>query len=42
MLRARSLSLAGPGTAATGHRTLALVFGVLVVINRILMYVWGK
>jgi len=27
---------------ATGHRSLALVFGVIVVINAILMYVWGQ
>jgi hypothetical protein len=27
---------------ATGHRTLALVFAVIVVINAILMYVWGQ
>ena len=35
----------GSATAAlvaTGHRTLAMVFGVLVVINAILMYVWGQ
>ena len=28
--------------AATGQRTLALVFAVVVVINAILMYVWGQ
>lgn len=33
---------AAAGLAATGHRTLALVFGVLVVINALLMYVWGQ
>jgi hypothetical protein len=27
---------------ATGHRSLAVVFGVIVVINAILMYVWGQ
>ena len=35
----------GSATAAlvaTGHRTLAVVFGVIVVINAILMYVWGQ
>jgi hypothetical protein len=26
----------------TGHRTLALVFVVIVVINALLMYVWGQ
>jgi hypothetical protein len=33
---------AAAGLVATGHRTLALAFGVLVVINAILMYVWGQ
>ena len=28
--------------AATGHRTLAVVFVVIVAINAILMYVWGQ
>jgi len=27
---------------ASGHRTLALVFGVIVVINAVLMYVWEQ
>ncbi len=27
---------------ATGHRTLALVFALAVVINAVLMYVWGQ
>jgi hypothetical protein len=27
---------------ATGHRTLALVFGVIVVVNAVLVYVWGS
>jgi Protein of unknown function (DUF2568) len=30
------------GLAATGYRTLALGFAVVVVINAILMYVWGQ
>jgi Protein of unknown function (DUF2568) len=30
------------GLVATGHRTLALVFVVIVVINAILMYVWEQ
>jgi hypothetical protein len=30
------------GLLATGHRILALVFGVIVVINAILMYVWDQ
>jgi hypothetical protein len=33
---------AAAGLVATGHRTLALVFGVIVVINAILMYIWGQ
>jgi len=33
---------AAAGLAATGHRTLALVFAVVVLINAILMYVWGQ
>ena len=33
---------AAAGLAATGHRTLSLVFGVIVAINAILMYVWGQ
>ncbi len=27
---------------ATGHRTLAMVFGVIVVTNAVLMHVWGQ
>jgi hypothetical protein len=30
------------GLAATGYRTLALGFGVIVVLNVVLMYVWGQ
>ena len=33
---------AAAALVATGHGTLALVFGVIVVINAILMYVWGQ
>jgi hypothetical protein len=33
---------AAAGLVATGHQTLALAFGVIVVINAILMYVWGQ
>jgi hypothetical protein len=33
---------AAAGLAVTGHRSLALVFVVVVVINAILMYVWGQ
>ena len=28
--------------AATGHPKLALAFGVIVVVNAVLMYVWGQ
>lgn len=30
------------GLVATGHRTLALVFGVIIVGNALLMYAWGQ
>jgi len=33
---------AAAGLVATGHRTLALAFVVIVVINAGLMYVWGQ
>jgi hypothetical protein len=33
---------AAAGLVATGHRTLAMVFVVIVVINAILMYVWEQ
>ena len=33
---------AAAGLVATGHRTLALVFGAAVIINAVLMYVWGQ
>jgi hypothetical protein len=33
---------AAAALVATGHRPLALVFVVIVVINALLMYVWGQ
>ena len=33
---------AAAGMAATGHRTLALAFAVVVVLNAVLMYAWGQ
>ena len=33
---------AAAALVATGHRTLAIVFGVIVVTNAVLMYVWGQ
>jgi hypothetical protein len=33
---------AAAALVATGHRTLALVFVAIVVINAVLMYVWGQ
>jgi Protein of unknown function (DUF2568) len=33
---------AAAALVAAGHRTLAVVFGVIVVINAVLMYVWGQ
>src|SRR5829696_3233345 len=41
-LQALVFGSAAAGLAATGHRTLALVFVVVVVINAVLMYVWGQ
>ena len=42
VLQASVFGSAAAGLAATGHRTLALVFVVVVVINAVLMYVWGQ
>ncbi len=33
---------AAAGLAATGHRTLAGIFALVVVANALLMYVWGQ
>jgi hypothetical protein len=33
---------AAAGLAATGHRTLAGIFALVVVANTLLMYVWGQ
>jgi hypothetical protein len=33
---------AAAALVATGHRTLALAFAVVVVVNAVLMYVWGQ
>jgi hypothetical protein len=33
---------AAAGLVATGHRTLALAFAVVVVLNAVLMYAWGQ
>lgn len=41
-LQALVFASAAAGLVATGHRTLALVFGLIVVINAVLMYVWGQ
>ena len=42
ILQALVFGLAAASLVATGHRTLALVFVVLVVINALLMYIWGQ
>lgn len=42
VLQVLVFGLAAAALVATGHRTLALVFGVIAVINAILMYVWGQ
>ena len=41
-LQALVFGSAAAGFEATDHRTLALAFGVIVVINAILMYVWWQ
>jgi Protein of unknown function (DUF2568) len=41
-LQALVFASAAAGLVVTGNRTLALVFVVIVVINAILMYVWGQ
>lgn len=42
LLQVLVFGLAAAGLAATGHRSLAWVFGLVVVINAVLMYVWGQ
>jgi hypothetical protein len=42
LLQVLVFGLAAAGLVVTGHRTLALVFGVIVAINAILMYLWGQ
>jgi len=45
VLQALVLASAAAALVATGHRTLALVFGVIVavaVISVALMYMWGS
>jgi len=42
VLQALVFGSAAAGLAATGHRTLALVFVGVVLTNALLMYVWGQ
>ena len=42
LLQVLVFGAAAAGLVVTGHRALALVFGVIVVVNAILMYVWGQ
>lgn len=42
VFQALVFGLAAAALVATGHRTLALVFLVIVVINAILVYAWGQ
>jgi hypothetical protein len=42
VLQALVFGSAAAGLAATGHRSMALVFGALVIINAVLMYIWGQ
>ena len=41
-LQALVFGSAAAALVSTGHRTLAVVFLVIVVINAALMYVWGQ
>jgi len=42
MLQAVVFRATAADLVATGHRTLALVFGTIVMINAFLMYAWGQ
>jgi uncharacterized protein DUF2568 len=42
VLQVLIFGLAAAAVAATGHRTLAWAFVAVVVINAVLMYVWGQ
>ena len=42
LLQVSVFGSATAGLVATGHRALALTFAVVIVINAILMYVWGQ
>ncbi len=42
LLQALVFGLAAACLVATGHPRLALVFGVVVVVNAVLMYAWGQ
>ena len=42
ILQALVFGSAAAGLVATGHRTLALMFVVIVAINAALMYLWGQ
>ncbi len=42
LLQVLVFGAAAAALVASGHRTLAMAFGVIVVINAVLMYVWGQ
>jgi hypothetical protein len=42
LLQVLVFGLAAAALVATGHRTLVWVFAAFVVINALLMYVWGQ
>jgi len=42
VLQALVFASAAAGLVATDHRSLAVVFGVIVVINAIVMYAWEQ
>jgi uncharacterized protein DUF2568 len=42
LLQALVFASGATGLAASGHPKLALAFGGIVVVNAVLMYVWGQ
>ena len=42
LLQVLVFGAAAAALVASGHRTLAMAFGVIVVINAVLMYVWEQ
>ena len=42
LLQALVFASGAAGLAAAGYLKLALAFGVIAVVNAVLMYVWGQ